>query len=224
VGLAGSGLGDVFKSVQYCRYLRSHSNCPIALYPFWHGYRGVTFQTDAISNHTALAREIMGILGADGTFDILTSVDNLKHVVFAWDLQPWVFPYVPTLVRWRPPSGRKYGRVACQLDGRWNGPAKNPPVRDVRRLQACLPGYQVSALGKHLSLKQCVEALATSDLFFGVDSGMLQLAYAVGTPAFLITYRQDDYALLCWHGDKHAVWCGDTDEFIAKAGAFLNIR
>lgn len=148
---------------------------------------------------------------------------DVKDLVFSWDLEPWHFHYVPTRLRWGPPAGERHGRVSFQLDGLWNAEAKNPPPLELPRLLGCLPEFEGVALGKHLSVRQCVEALTTSDLFFGVDSGMMQLAYAVGTPAFLITFRQDEYALFCWHGDKHAIWCRDTDEFIAKARCFLGL-
>jgi hypothetical protein len=78
-------------------------------------------------------------------------------------------------------------------------------------------------LGKHLSLRQCAEVAAESDLFFGVDSGMLQLCYAIGVPAFLISYLMSRLVLFAWHGNRHAVYCTDTADFLAKARLFLGL-
>lgn len=223
VGLSGPGFGDVFKLVQYGCHLRS-ARCRAAIYPLWHGYEGADFREEPLCSREELARELMGVLEVDEPLGLVTRVADLGQVTFPWSFEPWHFPYTPTRMRWRPLSGGRHGRVTCQLDGIWNEGAKNPPREDIARLHACFPSGRVAVLGKHLSVQQCVEALASSDLFFGVDSGMLQLAYSVGTPAFLITYRQDRHALRCWHGDKHAVWCSDTDDFIAKARAFLGMR
>ena len=67
------------------------------------------------------------------------------------------------------------------------------------------------------------ELAAESDLFFGVDSGMLQLCYAVGVPVFLIGYRMSALHLLKWHGDRHAVYSSETTDFLFKARQFLGL-
>lgn len=222
LGLSGCGFGDVFKLAQFALYLHQQADREVRLYPFWHGYRGPEFRLQPLSDHTRLAREIMEVLDGESV-EVVRRVD-LKGVVFPWDLGLWRFPYTVTRRRWEPPAGGRHGRVTAQLDGVWKAAGKNPPSHEVPLLLGCLPESDLVLLGKNLSVRQCVDALACSDLFFGVDSGMLQLAYAVGTPAFLITYQQDHGALFCWHGDKHAVWCRDTDEFIVRARCFLGLQ
>jgi ADP-heptose:LPS heptosyltransferase len=101
------------------------------------------------------------------------------------------------------------------------GGAKNPPRRDLSLLRTALSGVEVIPLGRHLSVRACLEAMASSDLFFGVDSGMMQLAYSVGVPAFLLKYRGDELVLWKWHGDRHAIHCGGTVDFLNLARAFL---
>ncbi len=133
------------------------------------------------------------------------------------------FPQRPTRVRWRGWAHGLHRRLAYQLDGRWSAADKNPPPEDLPRLLRWAPGFELVRLGEPLSVRECIEAAAASDLYFGVDSGMLQLSYAVGVPVFLIGFRSSYPVLFAWHGSRHAVHCADTADFLTKARLFLGL-
>jgi hypothetical protein len=150
--------------------------------------------------------------------------DTPIEEVFVPDQLPWYFPLtIASRIRWRGWGRGLHRRIVYQLDGVSAAEQKNPPPGDVSRLLAVAPGFEMVPLGRHLSLRQCAEVAAESDLFFGVDSGMMQLCYSVGVPVFLIGYGMSGLHLLKWHGDRHAVYCKDTADFLFKARQFLGL-
>ena len=169
-----------------------------------------------------LAREILDLLDLPRPLPVVT--DASIEEVFVPGQVPWYFPLtISARMRWRGWGRGLHRRIVYQLDGVSCAEAKNPPAGDVARLLEFAPGFEMVPLGKHLSLRQCVELAAESDLFFGVDSGMLQLCYAVGVPVFLIGYQMSAMHLLHWHGDRHAVHCSETIDFVFKARHFLGL-
>lgn len=222
LGISGSGFGDVLRTVQYGLYLQNTKGYQVSLYPVCHGYIHHDFQAAPRAGRLDLCREIAAAFDRIQPMKILDRAP-LEQVVFSWDLLPWHFPYQATRVRWSPPPAGGYRRVTCQFDGVWNAPQKNPPPEELERLLSGVPGYELVRLGKHLSVAKNIEALATSDFFVGIDSGLMQLAYSAGTPAFLLPYSQTWEPLFCWHGDKGAVRCACAAEFLAKARFFLGM-
>jgi hypothetical protein len=219
-GLTGPGFGDVWKSVQFAHYVRRTRRISVRLYARWHGWPGEDFSTSPLVDRAALAREIDEVLDVSSPLEIVadTPLDEVTCLLGRW---PMHFTQVPTRARWRGWAHGLYRRLAYQLDGRWSAAEKNPPPEDLPRLLGWAPGFELVRLGDSLSVRECVAAAASSDLCFGVDSGMLQLCYAVGVPVFLIGYRMGREVLFAWHGNRHAVHCADTADFLAKARLFL---
>jgi hypothetical protein len=221
-GLIGPGFGDVWKSLQFAHYVRRTRGIVVRLYARWHGWPGTDFSPRPLANRAALAREIEEVLEVSSPLEIVTD-GPLEEVTCLLGRWPMHFPEVPTRVRWRGWEHGLHRRLAYQFDGRWSAADKNPPPEDLARLVGWAPGFELVRLGDPLSVRECTEAAAASDLFFGVDSGMIQLCYAVGVPVFLIGYRMDPLMLCCWHGDRHAVHCADTADFLARARLFLGL-
>jgi hypothetical protein len=221
-GLSGPGFGDVWKSVQFGHYVRRTRGIVVRLYARWHGWPGVDFSATPLVDRVALAREIEEVLDVWPPLEIATDIplDEVRCLLGRW---PMHFPQVPTRVRWRGWVNGLHRRLAYQLDGCWSAGDKNPPPEDLPRLLAWAPGFELVRLGERLSVRECVAAAAASDLCFGVDSGMLQLCYAVGVPVFLIGYRMGPEVLFAWHGHRHAVHCADTADFLTKARLFLGL-
>jgi hypothetical protein len=222
IGIAGSALGDAVKTIYYACWVRDTFGVDVSLYPNWHGYRGKDFTPEAQLRKEKLVREILDLLDLPRPLPVVT--DAAIEEVSVPDQHPWHFPLtVAARVRWRGWGRGLHRRIVYQLDGASCADEKNPPPADLPRLLGFAPGFEMVPLGKHLSLRQCAEAAAASDLFFGVDSGMLQLCYAVGVPVFLIGYRMGPDVLFKWHGDRHAVHCADTADFVAKGRLFLGV-
>jgi hypothetical protein len=222
IGIVGPALGDAFKGIYYACWVRETFGVEVSLYANWHGFRGKDFRPEPRLKKEAVVREILDLLDLPHPLPIVT--DRSIEEVFVPDQVPWHFPLtIAARIRWRGWDRGLHRRIVYQLDGISCADAKNPPPGDVSRLLAFAPGFEMVPLGKHLSLRQCAQLAAESDLFFGVDSGMLQLCYAVGVPVFLIGYRMSDLLLLKWHGDRHAVYCTDTTDFLFKARQFLGL-
>jgi hypothetical protein len=221
-GLTGPGFGDVWKSVQFAHYVRRTRGIAVRLYARWHGWPGKDFSASPLVDRLALAREIDEVLDVSPPLEIVRDVP-LEDVTCLLGRWPMHFPQVPARVRWRGWAHGLHRRLAYQLDGRWAASDKNPPPEDLPRLLGWAPGFEMVRLGAPLSVRECALAAATSDLYFGVDSGMLQLCYAIGVPIFLIGYRMGREVLFAWHGNRHAVHCADTADFLAKARLFLGL-
>jgi hypothetical protein len=218
-GIAGTGLGDIWRSVQYACHVNQSQGVDVSLYSGWHGWPGLDFSHVPIADKSALIQTTMSLLDTPGRFRLVRKAD-LSKVVFTQWFKRYGFPVVPTKIRWKGWSCGRRPRLACQLVGVANAHGKNPPRRDLSRLLKPLPGVVAVPLGRHLGVRACVETLASSDLFFGVDSGMMQLAYSVGVPAILLTYNADAGSLSKWHGDRCAVQCGGTGDFLHLVRAF----
>jgi hypothetical protein len=222
IGIVGPGLGDMFKGIYYACWVQEAYGVEVYLYTNWHGFRGKDFTPEPRLRKEAVAQEILDLLDLPRPLPVVT--DAFIEDVFVPGQLPWLFPLTITARScWQGWSRGLHRRIVYQLDGVSCADVKNPPPGDLARLLEFAPGFEMVPLGKHLSLRQCTEIAAESDLFFGVDSGMLQLCYAVGVPVFLIGYRMSDLHLLNWHGDRHAVYCADTTDFLFKARQFLGL-
>jgi hypothetical protein len=224
IGILAYGFGDIWKTVQVANYLRRLTpGTPVRVYANWHGFPGENFSRTPLADKSVLAREMSEVLDVAEPVAVVTDtpLDQVSSLRKYWPLH---FPHTRTRIRWRGWSAEPARRIAYQLDGQWAAELKNPPPRDLEHLLTFAPGYEMVRVGKPFSVQQCVEVLAGCDLFFGVCSGMAQLAYDVGVPVFLIGYQGHAVAQLMWHGDKRLIYCEDTDDFIAKARWFLGIE
>jgi hypothetical protein len=222
LGISAHHFGDVWKSVQYACYLQRVHQVRVQLYAQWHGWGNPKrFSETPICDRSALAREILAALDAPTELEIVDDApfDQVIPIGFP---AVWHFPFLPTRTRWRGWQRGLHHRIAYQLDGSWSGSRKNPPTGDIPRLLTLAPGFEMVPLGKHLSVQECIETAAHSDLFIGVDSGMAQLCYAVGVAVFLIGFNMDADVLFSFHGAQHPIWCADTDDCLFRARAFLS--
>ncbi len=223
IGVVGPALGDALKCVYYADWVRQTYRVDVSIYPNWHGNRGKDFQVEPMLRKEPLMREVLELFDLSSRFPVVSEVPI--EAVYVPDHNLWHFPLLTSAkVRWQGWGNGLHRRIAYQLDGVSEAALKNPPPGELARLLKVAPGFEMVRLGKHLSLRQCAEAAAASDLFFGVDSGMLQLCYAVGVPVFLISYQVPPYLIFKWHGDRHAVWCRNTDDFVFKARHFLGLH
>ncbi|MCW8133263.1 MAG: FkbM family methyltransferase [Planctomycetota bacterium] len=219
-GLFCPGFGDIWRTVQYACWVQATRQAKVSLYTAWHGLPGKDFSETPLANKEGLIREILEALDFSGTLELTQDPPAERYFPLA-GVYPFFAPNVPTRQRWQGTPGKRFRRIAYQLDGVSCADQKNPPQADLEALLSFAPGHEFVRLGKHLSVRQCLEAASTCDFFFGVDSGMQQLCYAAGVPAFLLRYGQDRDVLDVWHGRRHAIHCADTRDFLLKARAFL---
>jgi hypothetical protein len=127
-------------------------------------------------------------------------IDRSHQTGDAPDMATWI-PSMDTKRRWKEPKSLK---VAYQIDGQFGADKKNPPSADADLLLAFFreAGIPLVRIGKRISLHDCVEELAGSSMFIGVDSGMAQLSYCVGTPTYIVQYGMDDFYINSWHKNK----------------------
>jgi hypothetical protein len=117
---------------------------------------------------------------------------------------PWQqlskYPIIPTTITWSPNNSKK---ICYQLDAK-SKKGQAFPSKDIENelLDRIGQNYELVKLGLGKTLKQCVEDLATCEIFVGVDSGMGHMAASVGTPIF---YCQNNRDPSCWstvHSNK----------------------
>jgi hypothetical protein len=224
VGIGGPGFGDCWKSIQYVCCLCRRYGREIALYPLWHGHRGLDRTEAPKFSREPLIREMLDVLELPCRLSLVCDVPfrdvhvpDVMHKL--WRVRSWT----PTRRRWRGWHGQRFHRIAYQLDGLTSPELKNPPDQQVPQLLGVAPGYELIRLGKHLSVRACVEIASECDLFFGVDSGLLHLCYSTGIPVFVIQYGLNREWLFHFHGDRHAIQCADTADFLFKARLFLDL-
>ena len=125
--------------------------------------------------------------------------------------------YAKTRVVWS--GGIKRNRICYQFDGRFSGRRKNPPENDLFKLVDFINGVDFVRLGGHLSLEKCVNIMANSDCFLGIDSGMSHIAHSVGVPTFIIKYR---FNFDGYHKNAPPFEvCHGTDDAISKVTNFM---
>ena len=95
----------------------------------------------------------------------------------------WKYPLIPTKKAWNLNSSRK---ICYQFDAsKKRARFFSKKIERKILLHAEKLGYKLVRLGKNITLEKCVDEVSTSELFLGVDSGMLHLAASVGTPTIL---------------------------------------
>lgn len=130
----------------------------------------------------------------------------------------WKYPFVPTKQTWSPNNSRK---MCYQFDAKSKKEGRFPTAaieNDVLE-HATKLGYEVTVLNRFKSLARCVHEAATSEIFLGVDSGMLKLASAVGIPTlYCKNGRELKYS--CDQSNVHFVLSADATEFKASVDSY----
>lgn len=130
-----------------------------------------------------LLEEVTGALDMRGA--MVSLVDGPATSMARVTVDTFLLDYLPTRASWSPGP---HGRACCQLT---NAQLEQHCARAMKRherleLEAWLEGrLEVVRLGKHMSLSECCEAMASSDLFVGIDSGMSHVAHSVGVPVLI---------------------------------------
>lgn len=126
----------------------------------------------------------------------------------------WYTEYYKTNPAWDYNS--KHSTVVCQLDESVSlSEYKNCPTNDITLIHGVIRnlGFTPIKLGKHLSVKQCVEEASKAAFFVGVDSGMSHLCHSVGLPVFMMEYR---YPVWHCHSNKAHYLCRGFSEFLTQ--------
>lgn len=224
LGLYSPAFGGTWRSLLYAAWVQQSMGLRVRVYSQWHGLPWKKdFSRKPRRNRAPLIREILDELETLEPIEVVEEAP-LKEVVFPVGVSLLHFPCPRTKIRWKGWDGRRFRRIAYQVEGGYKGVDKNPRPVDLPLLRSFVSGYRWISLGKHMSVRECIEEASTCDFFFGIDSGMQQMCYAIGLPVFLLTYRQDPFILFSWHGDRHAIHCRDTGDFIYKARRFLGLR
>lgn len=162
-------------------------------------------------DHGARFEEILALINGPERSCVTLVDEPGVHEPDGFDV--WAAPSWPTHLRWEPPFGTE--SIAYQFDGISSAKDKNPSESDQALIWNVLnthSGKPTTALGKHLTLKQCVAVLARTPFFIGCDSGMSHLAHAVGCPTIIIEY---DLPIITCHRGKHFMLARGTDEALA---------
>lgn len=135
----------------------------------------------------------------------------------------WASPYWPTKTRWQ--VDHKTRRITYHFDGVSSASDKNPPPSEMDAivdLLVELSKYNISKvqLGQHMTIKKCVDVLADSTCFIGVDSGMSHLAHCVGVPVFIVEYK---LPIVTTHRHKHYEHCRGTSELLRRVRGYLGV-
>lgn len=151
--------------------------------------------------------EIMSLLDMGEARIELVDVGATIHTP---DTTCFKVPYLPTKVRWQPSH---HGVIAHQLTNSQE-PANNPRCLKEHHLKGIMDWINVNSMGVRLglpmSIKECVEAAATSDLFIGMDSGMSHVCHSVGVPVILYDWSRIDE----FHHEKKFSRFNGSDEAI----------
>jgi hypothetical protein len=163
-----------------------------------------------------LHKEILDAIDSPGEIELTQSEPTVG--VDGYDV--WSAPYFPTKRRWNASSKHKY--VCVQFDGQHAAQATNPSPEEERSILRYLaercPGFETVRLGKHLSVRECVDIAADSAFFVGVDSGMSHLCHSVGVPIFLLEYG---LATGTTHSGKAHTLCKGYDDFVVRLDRYI---
>lgn len=198
-GLGALGLGDLWGSINWLVNLGISENRKIKLSSNHHGF-----------DVSARLRDIIDVLDIPNLIEIVDCPGKIGMDQYNF----WTTKYHPTKVRWKNVYENKF---CYQFDGASNNWRKNPPPEDIDKLTSWCDKESFIQLGKHLSIKQCVELASESSMFFGVCSGMSHLCHSVGLPVFIL-----EYGLFVppFHVNKKYTRCCGTKKFLEEAEKF----
>lgn len=103
-------------------------------------------------------------------------------------------PYLPTTTRWKPGKPGRHGVICYQLTN--SQEPENARCLREHHLKDIIGWIEANSTGVRLGLpmtiKECVEAAAASDLFIGIDSGMSHVCHSVGVPVLISDWERID--------------------------------
>lgn len=145
----------------------------------------VSTTTETGKNIRGKLEEIMPLFLAKCPFELVD--EPATDFVSQWDA--WNDRYMTAVRRWENPGKI----ITYQFDGRLHADKKVPPEEDLLEIKAAMSSstLRVEKLGGDKTLEDCVNLLAESVVFVGVDSGFSHLAHSVGVPIILIEHELD---------------------------------
>jgi Glycosyltransferase family 9 (heptosyltransferase) len=199
-----TGLGDTWATIQLLAQRRSCEDAYLST--IQHG-----------ENLRPMQKEILAALDRGYFHTSIHLVDEEPNTNLD-GYAVWAALPLPTYVRWYP-----FGRtIAIQIDGVSTPELKNPPPQDVAAITAwAATNNELVHVGKHLGLRESIEAIARATFFVGCDSGMSHVAHSVGTPVYLLEYQ---LPVVTCHRHRAYVKCENVERFIAQAENYLTFR
>ena len=170
----GVGLGDGLALVNYVLKVSEKE--------------GKTEKVYVGANHWVASKinEYLGILDTTGVIQIVTEHDpNDDFIEVPWNKR-FTTDYCPLKNTWKPNSNKI---ISYQLFGRNGGGfCKKCSKKEKEFLEKhySQKGYELRWLDVGKSLKECMDILAESEFYIGVDTGITHLALCSGIPIHLI--------------------------------------
>ena len=159
-----------------------------------------------VSRHSAagdMKQKIKECMPLFDTSNKICIVDNKPNIRLGY-YTIWQNSYLKTKKLWSQNSSKT---VCYQFDGISWSETKNISHNDSQSIIDFLKniGYNVIRLGSHMSIKECVDILAKSEIFVGVDSGMSHIGHSVGTPVCIVSNANIDW-IAQWHHNKNFIF------------------
>lgn len=125
--------------------------------------------------------------------------------------------YIKTKKKW---TNTNSGIVCYQFDGKTGRGRKNLRQGEHDFIIDAIEksGKTAVRLGSHISLEECVNIIAGSDMFIGVDSGMSHICHSVGIPTYILKNRLSSKFVRRWHDPNEYTLCGNVYDAAEKMG------
>lgn len=205
--LIGSGLGDTWAIVSLLLRLSEQERRPSILNPIYlpagdESARGEKFLKPR--NLSTLIREVAVLFESSGQIEI----SYLHPNCLVTDEMVFTMPFLPCRYRWKPAASKM---VCYQLAGIHNAKDKNVSEHEQKHFCKELrnAGFIPQALGLPLTLEKSAQLLSEALCFIGVDSGLMHVAYSVGTPPIMVRNNMSDAQIARCHSNRNFGLCRD---------------
>ena len=162
---------------------------------------------------------------ADKIKDILSLLEHNEYIQVGewkptenklhWNLGS-AYPHIPTKMTWEPNESRQ---ICYQFDGKSKKGQKNfGSIEEAQNLVNYIQnlGFKTVQVGGNKTLEHCVQDMAESEAFIGIDSGMCYMAASVGVPMVLVQNNTPMNRFTSSHSNKHFILCTDGSDAINK--------
>lgn len=189
------GLGDAWMAIRYVTWRGRLTGRPMSIQ-----------SRNPARNTGQLFEQIIDEL--DYSLPLQVNHDLCKPGIVIPHCRGHVFvpPVVQTRLHWKGDVGNT--RIGLQFDGGSNAAQKNCSVAELERLTYWLGDHGLTpvTLGRSSGdMHAIVNELAACRLFISVDSGVAQVAYAVGCPAYIVSNNMPKRVIDFWHSTATCV-------------------
>lgn len=146
------------------------------------------------------------IQNIDGPTDFVKFVDDIPT-----SPPPHSNECFKTKIVW---DGNKHKKVSFQLDPCCRSVKKRSqdPILSEQQLMDGFLNLNFIKMGLPLSIFTCIQEMATSGIYVGVDSGMTHLARSVGVPVIIVRFRRKPRDIHAWHGVNGYIMVDDIHQ------------